>query len=329
MRQEHLKFLVCPECKSDLELLGGKEYPSHSVESGNLKCCNCESEYPIVRNVPRFVPLDNYANNFGLEWTKHARTQYDAYSGIDMSEKRFFEETRWDRDLREQIILEVGSGSGRFTEQAASTGAMIVSMDYSCAVEANYASNGDRDNVLIVQAELYKMPFRESSFDKVFCFGVLQHTPDVRKSFLTLPHYLKSGGGIALDVYRKSSGIRGFLKTKYYVRPITKRMNPNTLYRILTHYIKAMWPICRLLNKLPYGRMINRALLIVDYRGRFDLKEGMLKEWALLDTFDALSPAYDEPQTLETVKEWLGNAGLRNIDVHYGYGGIEGHATKS
>src|SRR5437763_11214620 len=112
---------------------------------------------------------------------------------MKLSEKRFFEETGWSRDLAGEIILEVGSRSGRFTEQAASTGAIVVSMDYSYAVEANYASNGRRENVLIVQADIYAMPFHSWYFDKVFCFGVLQHTPDVRQAFLALPPMLKAG----------------------------------------------------------------------------------------------------------------------------------------
>jgi ubiquinone/menaquinone biosynthesis C-methylase UbiE len=60
-------------------------------------------------------------------------------------------------------------------------------MDYSYAVDANYAFNGGKNNVFIVQAEVYKMPFRENFFDKLFCFGVLQHTPDPEKAFLLLP----------------------------------------------------------------------------------------------------------------------------------------------
>ena len=54
----------------------------------------------------------------------------------------------------------------------------------------------------------------------------------------------------------------------------------------------------------------------------------MLKEYAILDTFDMLSPAYDTPQYLRTVKEWFKNTNMSNIDVHYGYNGIEGRATK-
>ena len=74
------------------------------------------------------------------------------------------------------------------TEQAALTGATVASLDYSYAVEANFASNGHRGNVLIVQADMFAMPFQPDEFDKVFCFGVLQHTPDPRAAFDALPN---------------------------------------------------------------------------------------------------------------------------------------------
>jgi len=56
-----------------------------------------------------------------LEWTKHAMTHYDSYTGSKISERSFFDETGWSRKLHGELILEVGSGSGRFTEQAATT----------------------------------------------------------------------------------------------------------------------------------------------------------------------------------------------------------------
>jgi len=175
MKKTHLGLLACPDCKSSLEILEIENIEGDKIESGTLKCSSCVTCFPIIRYIPRFVSLDNYASGFGFQWIKHAKTQYDSYTGVNASERRFFEETKWDRDLSKQFILEVGSGSGRFTEQAAKTNATVVSMDYSIAVEANYASNGDKDNVLIVQADIYKMPFPENFFDKLYCLGVLQH----------------------------------------------------------------------------------------------------------------------------------------------------------
>jgi ubiquinone/menaquinone biosynthesis C-methylase UbiE/uncharacterized protein YbaR (Trm112 family) len=328
MRTDHVRFLVCPECKSDLRLSEIMAQKDDLVESGLLSCDQCESSYPIIRYIPRFVPLENYASSFGFEWGAHAKTQYDSYSGVKISEKRFFEETQWLRDLTGQLILEVGSGSGRFTEQALSTNGMVVSMDYSAAVEANYASNGKRDNCLIVQGDLYHMPFRRESFDKLFCFGVLQHTPDVQKAFLVLPSFLKQGGEITIDIYRKATGIKRLMTTKYWIRPITKRIRPSVLYSITSRYIKIMWPLSKFINKLPFGKQINWALLVADYRGVFDLNEDILKEWAVLDTFDMLSPAYDFPQSLEKVRHWFEQAKLTQVDVRYGYNGIEGRGMK-
>ena len=310
MNKDHLKFLCCPACKGDLKM-----------KASALVCVKCGSSYKLVKGIPRFVPVENYASNFGLEWNIHSKSQYDSHSGTNLSEKRFFEETGWERNLKGQTILEVGSGSGRFTEHAASTGAMVVSMDYSNAVEANYASNGSKSNVLIVQGSVYAMPFKEHFFDKVFCIGVLQHTPDPHKSFMCLPKYLKKGGSLVIDVYKKVPSI--YFSLKYYVRPFTKRIPPRILYPMVKRYIDFMWPLAGLFRKISkHGKNINWALLIADY-SKYGLEENILKEWAYLDTFDMLSPVYDYPQTLATVKRWVKGAKLVNVEVKYGYNGIE------
>ena len=59
-----------------------------------------------------------------------------------------------------------------------------------------------------------------------------------------------------------------------------------------------------------------------------EVNDDMLKEWAYLDTFDWFSPAFDKPQTLSRFRKWHQNAKLNNVDVHYGYNGIEARATK-
>lgn len=329
MKKEHLKYLVCPYCKGDLIISEVQKQSNTSIETGVLQSFKCNKKYSIIRHIPRFVSKENYASGFGLEWTKHARTQYDSYTGINISEARFFSETKWPRRLDGQIILEVGSGSGRFTEQAAATGAMVVSMDLSSAVDANYAFNGCKDNVLVVQADIYNMPFKENFFDKLFTLGVLQHTPRVKEAFLALPHYLKSGGSLAIDCYRKFGGIKGLLITKYWIRPLTKNIPPEKLYRWCKRYVEYMWPIAKLSNKIPkYGRWLNWQLLIADYRGTYNLSETILKEWAILDTFDMLSPVYDYPQTIQAVKSWFEEANMLNVEVRYGHASIVGHGIK-
>ncbi len=330
MRREFLDYLVCPSCKHTLMLCPGYVMNGGSIADGTLRCVSCTKTYDIIRHVPRFVPLENYASGFGFQWTRHAKTQCDRFSGTSISETRFFSETRWPRDMRTDIILEAGCGSGRFTEQVLGTGATVVAMDYSCAVDASHALNGDNPKLLLVQADIYHFPFKEAFFDKVFCLGVLQHTPDVERAFFALPPVLRAGGSLTIDVYLKRGGLKGLFETKYWVRPLTRTIPPEKLYRWCKRYITAMWPVARLISRIPYlGRRINWKLLIADRRGEFDLTEEQLQEWAILDTFDMLAHAYDFPQTLQMVQEWFVKAGLQHIDVCYGYNGIEGRGIKA
>jgi len=328
MREATLQYLACPKCHSDLVVNSVEKRHGEILETAELSCEGCKTNYPVVRYIPRFVPNDNYASSFGHEWMMHAKTQYDSFNGTKLSEKRFFEETGWPRNLSGEIILEVGSGSGRFTEQAASTGALVISMDYSYAVEANYASNGACENVLIVQGDIYAMPFRREFFDKLFCLGVLQHTPDVQKAFLALPPMLKPNGELVVDVYRKSF-FRTYLATKYYVRPLLKDMEPTHLYHLTRKWVDFMWPLTQLIRKIPYiGPTLNWRLLVPDY-SREGLEGSILKEWAYLDAFDMLSPRYDSPQTINTLLNWFQKAEMMDISVHNGYNGIEGHGRRA
>lgn len=330
MRKEHLKYLACPACKRSLRLSDVQAEERGDIQTGTLICFVCHRHYEIIRHIPRFVSSENYASSFSLQWSRFPKTQYDSWSGTTISRDRFFATTRWPQHLHGERILEVGSGAGRFTEQALSTGAMVVSLDYSMAVEVNYAAHGPLENVLIVQGDIYHMPFFEKFFDRIFCFGVLQHTPDVEKAFHLLPRYLKADGKLAMDVYRKPEGVKKFFNTRYWVRPLTRKMTPEKLFTCCKNYVNWMWPWVSLLNKIPYlGRYFNRALLIADYGGVANLTKAQLKELALLDTFDMLSPTYDQPQSLRTVRQWFQNSCLTDCEVAYGHNGIVGRGVKS
>jgi SAM-dependent methyltransferase len=173
------------------------------------------------------------------------------------------------------------------------------------------------------------MPFNPNFFDKAFCFGVLQHTPDPKKAFFCIVESLKPGGQIVSDIYVKDI-IHWLLHPKYWVRPFTRKKNPQDLYKILKNYIDLMWPLAKVIRKIPIvGSPINQRLLIADPSKKLpNAPDAILKEWAYLNTFDMLSPMYDSPQTLKTFRNWHEQANLVDIDVHYGYNGIEGRGSK-
>ena len=183
------------------------------------------------------------------------------------------------------------------------------------------------ENLHIFQASIYELPFQEEYFDKIFCFGVLQHTPDVRKTFLSLVPYLKEGGEIAVDAYEKKLSLKYLLKS--LLRSLTKRIDNDKLYKIVTKTVPVLLPVSTGLRKIPVvGRYLSSFIPVVNYKGILPIKDEDLLDWAILDTFDMLSPVYENRQTVTTLTEWFDEAGLTNIQVISNNGTVVGKGKK-
>lgn len=92
MKSELLSILCCPECRGRLELSNAHSQ-NDEIEQGLLRCNTCGESYPIIRWIPRFVHMENYAANFGRQWNRFRKTQLDSYSGHPTSRDRFINET--------------------------------------------------------------------------------------------------------------------------------------------------------------------------------------------------------------------------------------------
>ncbi|HEX7905922.1 MAG TPA: class I SAM-dependent methyltransferase [Chitinophagaceae bacterium] len=278
--------------------------------------------FPNVKGAYRVVNESNYTDSFGFQWNKFQKTQIDRESqNSSLSKERFFAQTSWDKeDLGGKNILEVGSGAGRFSQVILDhTKANLYSVDYSDAVTANYKNNGHHgDRFKLFQASIYEMPFPDNSFDKVFCFGVLQHTPDFKKSVKALIDKAKPGAEVAVDFYP----IRGWwtkVHAKYIFRPVTKRMSHEKLLQIIERNAGWMMKLYSFFEKAGLGKIVNRFLPIVDIKGTLPpgLSKEELKEWVILDTFDMFSPEHDHPQKIVTVKKWFEEFGMKITFADY------------
>ncbi len=262
-----------------------------------------------------------YADSFGEQWNRYRRVQLDSVTGKPLSRTRFFAGTGWPERLDGERVLEVGCGAGRFTEVLVSTGAEVVAVDATSAVEACRETVGDR--ATIVQADLFDLPFPEDSFDRVFCYGVLQHTPDPRAAFLTIVRYARPGGWIAADVYKRADYVDRWSSKRLW-RPLTTRLPRRWLRRVVEWYVPKWLPVDTRLARVPrLGRFLIAVVPCWNYTGLLPLSDEELRAWAILDTYDALSPRHDFPQTLEAVREWCGAAGLVEVNVREGGNGIE------
>jgi SAM-dependent methyltransferase len=285
------------------------------VETGLLSCHGCHQNYPIVRFIPRFTPQGNYADSFGLQWLRFRKTQLDSHTGVPISRDRFFRQSGWGpATLQDKVVLDVGCGAGRFSEVALSCGASVVALDFSNAVDACWSNLGPNPSLNVVQGDLYALPFKDSSFDFVYCFGVLQHTPDVRRSFLSLVAPLRPSGEIAVDVYVRR-WFEPFLP-KYILRLISTRLDQKLLFRIVQAATPALLFVSNLIGRLPIvGGKLRKLVPVANYRGVYPLSSSQLLEFATLDTFDMLSPVYDKPQRASALSRWFLEAGLTQVEV--------------
>ena len=82
----------------------------------------------------------------------------------------------------------------------------------------------------------------------------------------------KPGGEIAIDVYPLR--LTALLHWKYILRPVTRHMKPERLYHLIARWTPPL-PIVQCEH--------------------WGLPPEINREWAVLDTFDTYSPAYDRP----------------------------------
>lgn len=329
MKPAALEYLRAPATGARLEIESVALEEAGEIKQGELRSSETGERYPITNFIPRFVPDSSYTASFGEQWNRYRRTQIDRFNGLTLSRDRFYEGTRWTPEqLSGQRILEVGCGAGRFTEVMLDAGVDLYSIDYSTAVDACWANHGPHPRLFVAQADLFAMPFAQAAFDKVFCYGVVQHTPDVKRAVLSLIPFLKPGGEIAIDIYLKLPWIYRWTAKNWY-RPITKRMSRERLRSIIEWYVPRWIPIDNMCQRIPVLRSIVPAIVPCwNYTGMLPLTEDQIKKWAILDTFDALSPWYDSPQTIPVVRSWFEEAGLEAIEVRAGGNGILANGRK-
>lgn len=313
MRLELLEVLACPKCGGSLSCMPAETTADGEIESGTLECVACGLKFPIESGVPRFVERDNYASSFGYQWNLFKSEQLDSVNGTRLSETRLFSETAWTREwMNGKWILDAGCGAGRFLDVASNTGAQVVGIDISNAVDAARESLKGRPNVHFVQASIYELPFPTGAFDGCYCIGVIQHTPDPQKALRALPRSLRAGGRIAVTIYERKPWT--LLNMKYLVRPITKRLNKQTLLGTIKRAMPVLFPLTSVMFRLPLvGPLFNFAIPVANYTNERALTRQQRYDWAVLDTFDMLSPEYDQPQTYEEVERALSAAGITDL----------------
>ncbi len=299
MKRALLNYLVCPDCGGALTLLE-QVIENDEIKEGTLSCGQCKKGFPIRNFVPRFVDTDQYVDSFSFEWNKFYNVQMDILNNTDESERTFRWKTGWKpEDLRGKLVLDVGIGAGRFADIVSKWGGQVVGIDLSFAVDAAYRNIGRRENVHIIQADIFRLPLRKSIFDHMYSIGVLHHTPDTRKAFHSVVPLLKNGGEFAVFLY--AYGHYHYFSDKW--RTLTTRLPTRLMY-----YLSSIAVPLYYIHKVPFfGRAAQFILPTANWPK---------SDWRWLDTFDWYTPTYQWKHTWPEVYQWYREEGFRDMELY-------------
>lgn len=278
MKLALLDHLSCPECESNLTLTTfkeGSESGEVEVEEGILTCSRTDHWYIIVNYIPRMLPdaindfpnfektyaakLPSQKNNrisnntfkalqektkesFGFEWQKWNRFGWDDEVPVQTTRAIFDYKVMFNKEeLTGKLLLDAGCGNGRYTNIAREYGAEVVGIDLSRAVDEAFKNLKNDPKIHFVQGDLFKLPFKKRTFDFIFSNGVLMHTGDAKKAFLSLASRLNDHGKITIHLYHKGNIIYEF--NDWWLRLITTRLSLKKAYTFsifLTKIAKAL-----------------------------------------------------------------------------------------
>ena len=131
-------------------------------------------------------------------------------------------------DRRLKVVVDAGCGPGGFIDINHPHAEAVIGFDLSAAIDSSYENHGKRPNVYLAQGDIFNPPLRRNIADRLYTFGVVQHTPDPEGAFRSLIPIVKEGGEIAVWVYRKTL----IPQPTYLLRAFTRGMREPAMRRI-------------------------------------------------------------------------------------------------
>jgi len=316
MRPEHLTYLVDPKTKQPLKLKITKQSGPH-VMAGELY--NQQNSYPLIDGIPQLLEekqpaappsfiehQKKTADSFAYEWN----TIYQENPFEKQNFLHFLSPFVKESDLKDKLLLDIGCGSGRFTKQAALSGAkVVIATDVGDCVSAAFDLTKDLPNVCIVQADVYHMPAQHFA-DLAFSIGVLHHLPQPQAGFSLLPATVKPGGRLLIWVYNRRHNFRAvyiFEGLRKISRHIPKPLLFTLCYlpafavhgiNFFTHALNRLHAKS-LAKKIPFSYYANFP---------FSMK--------LNDAFDVLATPKSNYYYVEEINTWFKEAKLQSIQTY-------------
>lgn len=271
-------LLVCPACRRSLELTTdepGQGLLTHA--SGD-----CNERYPVIDEIPRLLTgrerfglasrypawfartpqrkaiLENWCAlagpgaekliaDFDFEWRHFSTVGTQELTQVF---EQYFDQIPLEAFREGALVLDAGSGNGRWAYQVATRGPRVVAVDLGLSVELARSNTASTGRVAVVQADLRDLPLAPRAFDWAFSLGVLHHIERPVRVLERIVNVIRPGGTLLLYLYyaldNRGPMFRALFASVDRVRRIFS-ISPRPAVFVFSALVAALvyWPLAR------------------------------------------------------------------------------------
>lgn len=184
---------------------------------------------------------------FGEEWSKFSVHNDESVREL---RKEYFDIVNETMVNKNTYMIDIGCGSGRWTDYFTDKAGFIEAIDPSDAVFAADNMLGKKDNVRITKASVDTIPWPDETFDFGMSIGVLHHIPNTKQALIDCVKKIKKGGYFFVYLYYRFDNRGIIFKSVFYLsnifRLVISRM-PGPLKKFVCDILAAIvyWPLSR------------------------------------------------------------------------------------
>ena len=224
---ERIPEIACPVCKSEL-----------LEENENLRCTGCGKIYEIHDGIAHMLGEDmkNFAEEIAVQ--DRVACEYEQKRYRDPYAKRYH--NWWTDQMLARVqsvgrFLDNGCGNGLLFEKVPS--AQVVGLDISSEMLRRASKYSNQ----LILGNSQQLPFKDGSFDVVFCRSLLHHLPQPELAVKEMCRVLRPKGE-AVFVDTNSSLLsrlpRMFASRGEHFSEEHKNINQRTIERLLKPYFE-------------------------------------------------------------------------------------------
>jgi len=248
--------------------------------------------------------------SFGEEWNKFHHFSKKSIERICKEYFDIIDETIINKD---SYMIDIGCGSGRWSEYFTDKVNFIEAVDPSDAIFAADELLGSHDNIRITRASVNTLPWPDETFDFGMSVGVLHHIPDTQAALNECVKKIKKGGHFYVYLYYKLDN-RGWLFKSLFqlsdlIRKGVSKMPPGLK--------KITCDVLAVVAYMPFV-LVSRLCIALGFKklaAKIPLSAYANKDFYIIrnDSLDRFGTKLEQRFTRAEVESMMTKAGLSNI----------------